>query len=97
MLDVLQNFQNVVDAPLQVILACPIGVIAALHFAGAPSNEIKGARCDQVVRAAKAEAVHRPAWIRTLGIGLGLSVAAGNFLFIQNPDYLSVLMNSLPF
>jgi hypothetical protein len=96
LLDVLQNIQNVIDAPPQVLLACPVGIIAALHFASASTDEIKGARCDQVVRQAKAAAVQRPAWIKALGIGLGLGVAGGNFMYLQDPNFWPIFLNNLP-
>jgi hypothetical protein len=97
MLDILQSITTVIDAPPQVILACPVGLIAALHFASASTEEIKGARCDQVVRLAKANAVQRPGWIKSVGVGLGLGVAGGNFMYLQDPNFWPSLFNSLPF
>jgi hypothetical protein len=96
-LDIIQNISSVIDAPAEVILACPVGVIAALHFASATTAEIKGARCDQVVREAKAAAVQRPAWVKTLGISLGLGVAGGNYMYLQDPNFWPSLINNLPF
>lgn len=97
MLDVLRDMFSIIDAPAQVILACPIGVIAALHFASATTEDIKGARCDQVVREAKAAAVQRPGWIKSLGVGLGLGVAGGNFMYLQDPNFWPSLIHRLPF
>ncbi len=96
LLDVIQTFQNVIDAPTEVLLACPVGIIAALHFASATPDEIKGARCDQVVREAKAAAVQRPRWIQGLGVGLGLGIAGGNFMYMQDPDFWSNILAALP-
>lgn len=96
-LEIIQNISSVMDAPAEVILACPIGVIAALHFAGSSTDEIKGARCDQVVREAKAAAVQRPRWINAMGIGLGLGVAGVNYMYLQDRNFWPSLINNLPF
>jgi hypothetical protein len=97
MYDVLQSIQNVIDAPPEALLACPVGIIAALHFASASPDEIKGARNDRVVREARAAAIHRPGWIKALGVGLGLGVAGGNFMYLQDPNFWPSFVNSLPF
>jgi hypothetical protein len=88
---------GVIDAPAQVILACPVGLIAALHFASATTTEIKGARCDSVVREAKAAAVERPAWIKRIGVSLGLAIAGGSFMYLQDPNFWPALVRNLPF
>ena len=92
-LDILQNLRSVIDAPPEVLLACPAGIIAALHFASGNTEQIKGARCDQVVRQTKAMAVQRPGWIRSLGVCLGLAVAGSNFLYLQDPNFVTNLLN----
>ncbi len=97
MLDILEMLKGCIDAPPQAILACPIGLIAALHFASGSQKEIRGARTDNVVRLARQEAVHRPGWVKALGIGLGLGVAVGNFLYIQDPQFLTAISHNLPF
>ena len=96
MLELIQNIRNVIDAPPQVLLACPVGLIAALHFAGTTTEQIKGARCDSVVRGAKANALERPSWIKGLGVGLGLSVAGGSFMYLQDPHFWPSLLRYLP-
>jgi hypothetical protein len=96
-LDIFDNIKHVIDAPPEALLACPVGLIAALHFASGSNPEIKGAKNDNVVRVARAEAFHRPGWIKALGIGLGLGVAGGNFIYIQDPTLLASMLDRLPF
>jgi hypothetical protein len=95
-LDIIDHLKHVVDAPPQALLACPIGLIAALHFASASEDEIKGARNDAVVRLARAEAVKRPAWVKGVGVSLGLCVAVANYLYIQDPNFLAQISRFIP-
>jgi hypothetical protein len=98
-LEFLQDLRHVVDAPPEALLACPIGLIAALHFASGEQKIVQGARVDRVVRAAREETLsrRRPAWVKTLGVCLGLSVAVGNFLYIQDPALISSLLSRIPY
>jgi hypothetical protein len=96
-LEVIQSIRGVIDAPPEVILACPVGIIAALHFAGATTDPIKGARTDSVVREARAATVERPSWIKAVGVGLGLGIAGGNFMYLQDPSFWPSLLDRLPF
>ena len=96
MIDILEQMKIVIDAPPEAVLACPVGLITALHFASGTNPEIKGARGDSVVRQARLELVARPAWVKMVGIGLGLTVAACNFLYIQDPQFLTAILTRLP-
>jgi hypothetical protein len=97
MLDLVESLRTVIDAPVGVVLACPVGVIAALHFAGLSNEKIQGSKADPVVKAARASVLKRPGWIQPLGISLGLGVAGGNFMYLQDPNFWPNLLNSLPF
>jgi polyferredoxin len=96
-LDIIESIRGVMDAPPEVVLACPVGIIAALHFASDPAADIKGARSDSIVRQAKAELVQRPAWVRVVGVALGLGIAGWNYVHLQQPTFWANLLQTVQF
>jgi hypothetical protein len=97
MLDYIQIIRDVIDAPIQVIIGCPLGIIAALHFASSSTPKIKGARSDSVVRQAREIAVPHSGWVKALGVCLSLGVAGGSFMHLQSPELSALLSSTLPF
>jgi hypothetical protein len=95
-LEYIQVLKSVLDVPLQVVIGCPLGIVAALHFANSSTPEVKGARSDTVVRQAKAMATPYTRWLKSVGVVLGLGVSAGSFLYLQDPDLFMFLVRALP-
>jgi hypothetical protein len=96
--DLWDQLVSVVDAPVGAMLACPMGILVALHFAGGkPANHIGGPRADKWARESGMEvAVARPAWINALAIGGALgTVIAASIYFDALPNLQASLQGSL--
>jgi hypothetical protein len=97
----IDNIRASLNAPWALILACPIGIVCALHFSSQPRGTMYGSDTSASLMASVIEDKSITGWLRRFLSYFSAIVAATSFYALMNPigaqDMIDVALKQLAF
>jgi hypothetical protein len=95
MFEFIKTFYLSLDAPLVIVIGCPIGIVLALHFASDQNRDIQGARCDSVVREARLNSVGGRSWLKSVGVVVSLLYGLYSFIYLLDRNMIVWILDRI--
>jgi hypothetical protein len=81
----IDNIRASLNAPWAIILACPISIIAALHFSSREHGTMYGSDTSASLSASIISVRSKSGWIRIALAYIFAAIAAGSFYYMMDP------------